>query len=135
MLTKSKTASASSVTNILREDHKKVKGLFEEFEHAEEAKAKQRIVETAVADLEVHSKLEEGLIYPAIRAEIADDDLMNEAKVEHEGARRLVSELESMNADDDMLNAKMHVLCAYIKHHVREEEQDMFPKARDTAST
>jgi hemerythrin superfamily protein len=131
MLTKSKTASASSVTNILREDHKKVKGLFEEFEHAEEAKAKQRIVETAVADLEVHSKLEEGLIYPAIRAEIADDDLMDEALEEHHVVHGLIGELKKMKPSDERYDAKFTVLAESVRHHIKEEESEMFPKAEE----
>jgi hemerythrin superfamily protein len=72
---KSQEAIASSVTDMLRKDHKNVKGLFEEFEQAEDATIKQRIVETALTELEMHSKLEEELIYPAIRPEIDDDDL------------------------------------------------------------
>ncbi len=131
MLTKSKTASASSVTNILREDHKKVKGLFEEFEHAEDAKAKQRIVETAVAELEVHSKLEEELIYPEIRAEIADDDLMDEALEEHHVVHGLIGELKKMKPSDERYDAKFTVLAESVRHHIKEEESEMFPKAED----
>ena len=131
MLTKSKTARASSVTNILREDHKKVKGLFEEFEHAEDAKAKQRIVETAVAELEVHSKLEEDLIYPEIRAEIADDDLMDEALEEHHVVHGLIGELKKMKPSDERYDAKFTVLAESVRHHIKEEESEMFPKAED----
>ena len=131
MLTKSKTASASSVTNILREDHKKVKGLFEEFEHAEDAKAKQQIVETAVAELEVHSKLEEDLIYPEIRAEIADDDLMDEALEEHHVVHGLIGELKKMKPSDERYDAKFTVLAESVRHHIKEEESEMFPKAED----
>ena len=131
MLTKSKTARASSVTNILREDHKKVKVLFEEFEHAEDAKAKQRIVETAVAELEVHSKLEEELIYPEIRAEIADDDLMDEALEEHHVVHGLIGELKKMKPSDERYDAKFTVLAESVRHHIKEEESEMFPKAED----
>lgn len=131
MLTKSKTASASSVTNMLREDHKKVKGLFEEFEHAEDAKSKQRIVETAVAELEVHSKLEEDLIYPAIRPEIADDDLMDEALEEHHVVHGLIGELKKMKPSDERYDAKFTVLAESVRHHIKEEESEMFPKAED----
>lgn len=131
MLTKSKTASASSVTNILREDHKKVKGLFDEFEHAKDAKAKQRIVETAVAELEVHSKLEEELIYPEIRAEIADDDLMDEALEEHHVVHGMIGELKKMKPGDERYDAKFTVLAESVRHHIKEEESEMFPKAED----
>jgi len=131
MFNKSKTASASSVTNMLREDHKKVTDLFEEFEQAEDAKAKQRIVETAVTELEVHSKLEEELIYPAIRADIADDELMDEAFEEHHVVHGLIGELKKMKPSDERYYAKFTVLAENVKHHITEEETEMFPKAED----
>jgi hemerythrin superfamily protein len=93
MSTTSQVASASSVADMLREDHMKVKGLFEEFEQADDADAKQRIVETALAELEVHAKLEEELIYPEIRQEI-DDDLMDEALEERHVVYGLIGELK-----------------------------------------
>ena len=101
MFTKSQEAGASSVTDMLREDHKKVKDLFEEFEQAEDTKAKQQIVETALMELEAHSKLEEELIYPAIRADIDDDDLMNEALEEHHVVHGLLGELKKMKPSDE----------------------------------
>lgn len=131
MFTKSQEASASSVTDMLREDHKKVKGLFEEFEQADDAKAKQRIVETALMELEVHAKLEEELIYPAIRAEIDDEDLMDEALEEHHVVHGLIGELKKMKPSDDRYDAKFTVLAENVKHHIKEEESDMFPKAED----
>ena len=94
--TKSQKASASSVTDILRKDHKRVKGLFDEFEQAKNTAAKQRIVEKVSMELEVHSKLEEELIYPAIRAEIDDDDLMDEALEDHHVVHGLLGELKKM---------------------------------------
>ena len=127
--TKSQKASASSVTDMLREDHKKVKGLFEEFEQAEDAPAKQRIVETVLKELEVHSKLEEELIYPAIRAEIDDDDLMDEALEEHHVVHGLLGELKKMKPSDDRYDAKFTVLAENVRHHIKEEESEMFPKA------
>jgi hemerythrin superfamily protein len=105
MLTKFQVSSAS-VIDMLREDHKKVKGLFEEFEQAADAKAKQRIVETALRELEVHNKLEEDLIYPAIRAEVDDDDLMDEALEEHHVVHALIGELKKMKPSDDRYDAK-----------------------------
>ena len=130
MLTKSQVASAS-LTDMLREDHKKVKGLFEEFEQATDAKAKQRIVETALTELDVHSTLEEELIYPAIRAEIDDDDLMDEALEEHHVVHALIGELKKMKPSDDRYDAKFTVLAENVRHHIKEEESEMFPKAED----
>ena len=131
MFTKSQEAGAASVTNILREDHKKVKGLFDEFEQAEDTKAKQQIVETALMELEVHSKLEEELIYPAIRAEIDDDDLMDEALEEHHVVHGLLGELKKMKAGDERYHAKFTVLAENVRHHIKEEETEMFSKAED----
>ena len=131
MFTKSQVATASSVTDMLREDHKKVKGLFEEFEQADDATTKQRIVETALMELDVHAKVEEELIYPAIRAAIDDDDLMDEALEEHHVVHGLLGELQKMKPSDDRYDAKFTVLAENVKHHIKEEESDMFPKAED----
>ena len=131
MLTKSQEAGASSVTDMLRKDHKKVKGLFEEFEHADDAKTKQWIVETALMELGVHATLEEELIYPAIRPEIDNDDLMDEALEEHHVVHGLIGELKKMKPSDDRYDAKFTVLAENVKHHIKEEESDMFPKAED----
>jgi hemerythrin superfamily protein len=121
---------------FLRADHDKVEDLFVSFDEIKYGRAdaeEKRLVTDLCREFQVHAALEEEIFYPAVRAEIADDDLMNEARVEHEGAKRLVAELEAMDPDDEMLNAKMHVLCAYIKLHVREEEEDIFRKARESS--
>jgi len=131
MSTKSQVASASSVTDLLREDHAKVKGLFDQFEGAKDNKAKQRIVEMALKDLEVHSTLEEELIYPAIRAEIDEDDLMDEALEEHHVVHGLIGELQQMKPGDERYEAKFTVLAENVKHHIEEEESEMFTKAED----
>ena len=129
--TKSQKAVAASVTDMLRKDHKKVKGLFEEFEQAGDTTAKQRIVETVLTELEVHSKLEEALIYPAIRAEIDNDDLMDEALEEHHVVHGLLVELKKMKPSDERYDAKFRVLAESVRHHIKEEESEIFPKAED----
>ena len=131
MFTKSQEVGASAITNLLREDHKKVKGLFEEFEQADDAKAKQRIVETVLAELEVHAKLEEELIYPAIRAAIGDEDLMDEALEEHHVVHGLLGELKKMTPNDERYDAKFTVLAENVRHHIKEEESEMFPQAEE----
>ena len=131
MLTKLQEASALSVTNMLREDHKKVKGLFEEFKQADDAKSKQWIVNLALMELEVHSKLEEGLVYPAFRAAIDDDDLMDESLEEHHVVHGLIGQLKKMKPSDDRYDAKFTVLAENVRHHIKEEESEMFPKAED----
>jgi hemerythrin superfamily protein len=120
---------------LLRADHDKVEDLFSSFDEIKYGRSdseKKRLVSEICREIRTHSALEEELFYPAVRAEVADDDLMNEATVEHDGIGRLVSELQSMDVSDDMLNAKMHVLEAYIAHHVREEEENIFPRARES---
>ena len=84
---------------------------------------------TALMELEVHSKLEEELIYPAIRAEIDDDDLMDEALEEHHVVHGLLGELKKMKPSDERYDAKFTVLAENVRHHIKEEESDMFPMA------
>ena len=120
---------------FLRADHDKIEDLFSTFDEIKYGRAeedKQRVVGELCREIRMHAVIEEELFDPAVRAEIADDDLMNEASVEHEGIRRLVCELESMQPADEMLNARMHVLDAYVTHHVREEEENIFPRARES---
>ena len=120
---------------FLRADHDRIEDLFstfDEIKYGRDDADKKRLVGELCSELRVHSAIEEELFYPAVRGEIADDDLMNEASVEHEGIGRLVGELEAMEPSDEMLNAKMHVLDIYVTHHVREEEENIFPRARDS---
>jgi hemerythrin superfamily protein len=120
---------------LLRADHDKLEDLFSSFDEIKYGRSdseKKRLVNAICREIRMHSALEQELFYPAARAEVADDDLMNEAIVEHDGIARLVSELETMDVADDMMNAKMHVLEAYINHHVREEEENIFPRARES---
>ena len=121
--------TSNPVIEMLKEDHQKVKGLFEEFKAAEDAKTKQRIVDTAVTELEVHAKLEEGLIYPAIRPELDEGDLMDEALEEHHVVHLLIAELKKMKPRDDRFDAKFTVLGESVQHHIKEEESQMLPKA------
>jgi len=81
-------------------------------------------------DLTMHSKLEEEIFYPAVRAKIKDDELMNEALVEHNSVKALIGELEKMPGDDAMLKPTLTVLAEYVQHHVREEEKQILPKAK-----
>ncbi len=117
------------VIAMLKEDHKKVKGLFEEYEDANPRK-QHEIAETVIHELDVHAALEEELIYPAIREEIDEDDLMNEANEEHHLVHVLVAELKKLDPSDEIFKAKFTVLGELVKHHVKEEEGEMFPKAQ-----
>jgi hypothetical protein len=124
----SKAAFASGVVAMLKEDHEKVKELFEEFESAE-GRERAEIAATAILELEVHAELEEKLIYPAIRQEIEEDDLMNEAIEEHHLVHILIKELKKLKPNDETFQAKFKVLGELVKHHIKEEEGEMLPKA------
>jgi hemerythrin superfamily protein len=132
--TKNSTTAGSDAIALLTADHKAVKALFKQFEElsgeddADEQKA--TLVARICDELTVHAQIEEEIYYPAVRAAIEDDDLMDEADVEHESAKDLIAQLESMSPGDDHYDAKVTVLGEYIDHHVKEEESEMFSKAR-----
>jgi hypothetical protein len=124
----SKAALASGVIDMLKEDHLKVKDLFEEFESAEGGE-RAEIAATTIMELEIHAELEEKLIYPAIREEIEEDDMMNEAVEEHHLVHVLIKELKKLKPANQIFQAKFKVLGELVKHHIEEEEGEMLPKA------
>ena len=125
---------AGGALEMLKEDHDKVKKAFKEFEKLdrEDGEAVQQLVQTVCEELKVHTTLEEEIFYPALREAIEDEDIMNEAQVEHETAKMLIEQLENMGPDDPNYHATFTVLGEYVKHHVKEEEDEMFPQARKT---
>jgi iron-sulfur cluster repair protein YtfE (RIC family) len=125
---------ASGAIEMLKADHDKVKKAFKEFEKLdhEDTEAARQIVETICEDLKVHTTLEEELFYPALREAMEDEDLLNEAAVEHETAKMLIEQLENMGPDDPNYRATFTVLGEYVMHHVKEEEGEMFPEAKKT---
>ncbi|MFZ1747865.1 MAG: hemerythrin domain-containing protein [Nitrospirales bacterium] len=129
MATKTQKAQAAQVTDMLRKDHKKVKGLFRKFEKTDNAQKKQEIVDTVLKELEIHAELEENLIYPAVRPKMHDEDLMDEALEEHHVVHGVIGELKKMKPSDERYDAKVTVLGELCKHHIKEEEEEMLPKA------
>jgi hemerythrin-like domain-containing protein len=127
--TRSKSAAA---IEMLKEDHAKVKKAFKEFENMDrsDTEACRQLVQTVCDDLKVHTTLEEEIFYPAVREAIEDEDIMNEASVEHETAKMLIDQLENMEPDDPNYYATFTVLGEYVMHHVKEEEGEMFPQAK-----
>lgn len=131
--TQTKTAAkTANAIDLLKEDHEKVRKAFKEFENMDRADAEscRELVETVCADLRVHTTLEEEIFYPAVREAIDDEDIMNEASVEHETAKMLIEQLENMEPDDPNYFATFTVLGEYVIHHVKEEEGEMFPQAK-----
>ena len=121
--------TSNPVLTMLKADHKKVKGLFTEYEEATPRK-QQDIAQTTIQALEIHAELEEELIYPAIRKGTKDDEGMNEATEEHHLVHVLIAELKKLESSDETFKAKFTVLGELVKHHVKEEEGEMFPEAQ-----
>ena len=121
--------SSNPVLTMLKTDHKKVKALFAEYQEATPRK-QQDIAQTIIHELEIHAELEEALIYPAIRKGTKDDTLMNEATEEHHLVHVLIAELKDLETSDATFKAKFTVLGELVKHHVKEEEGEMFPQAQ-----
>ena len=119
---------------LLIEDHKKVKDLFEKFDALSDRSKvnKKKIADQICLELSVHAQVEEEIFYPAVREPIKDDDLMDEAVVEHASAKDLIAQISEMDPGDDLYDAKVKVLSEQIEHHVEEEEGEMFPKVRKT---
>lgn len=117
---------------LLLEDHKKVKKLFKDFEKAKEGDPEEKIalVQQTCMELKIHATIEEELFYPAVRDALDEDDLLNEAEVEHDSAKDLISQIEGMESEDPMYDARFTVLGEYVNHHVEEEEKEMFPKVK-----
>jgi hypothetical protein len=119
---------------LLKADHRKVEELFEKFESAKGTSAKQKLVEQICTELTVHTMIEEEIFYPACAGEIEEADLVQEAYVEHDGAKVLIAELTSSEPDDAFYDAKVKVLSEMIKHHVKEEEkrsEGLFAQAKE----
>jgi hemerythrin superfamily protein len=133
---KSQGSSSSSRSQdaiaLLKADHRQVEEWFEQFEKARDDDRKQTLATKICNALKVHTTIEEEIFYPAFIEATEDKDLHHEAIVEHDGAKKLIAEIEALGPDDDYYDAKVKVLSEMIKHHVKEEEQPggMFAEAR-----
>jgi Hemerythrin HHE cation binding domain len=117
---------------LLKADHRKVEGLFEQFEKAKDSGRKQKLAQEICTELTVHATIEEEIFYPACK-EAVEDDLEHEAYVEHDGAKVLIAEIAQGSPEDEFYDAKVMVLSEMIKHHVKEEEkpgEGFFAQAR-----
>ena len=119
---------------LLSADHREVEELFEKFEKASRDGTKEKIAKQICTELKIHAQIEEEIFYPARRGKRSDDDL-DEAIVEHDGAKVLINDIEAGSPDDDFYDAKVKVLQEEIEHHVKEEEKqrdNIFTQARKT---
>lgn len=124
-----------NAVTLLKADHKAVEKLFKQFEKLKQDEdvqdEKSELVAQICQELTVHTQIEEEIFYPVLRAAIDDSGLMDEAQVEHASAKDFIEQLQSMQPDDDCYDAKVTVLGEYVMHHVKEEEEEMFPKAKE----
>ena len=117
---------------LLKADHKEVAGWFEDYgDLTDEAKKAALVAKISLA-LNAHTKIEEEIFYPAARKATKDDDLLDEADVEHACAKDLLAQIDTMRVGDSHFDAKVQVLGEQIKHHATEEEDELFPEARES---
>ena len=130
------TTKASPVhkeaTAMLRADHKLVSELFEQYEKSRSTAKKKELVAQICKELTVHAQVEEEIFYPAVKAALKDHELIPEASVEHATLKDLIAQVEGLEPDGEMFDAKIKVMSEYVKHHVKEEQNEIFPKARAT---
>jgi hypothetical protein len=127
------TKNNDDAINILKQDHDKVKDLFDDFEKAEKRSEKKKIIDKAIMELKIHATIEEEFFYPALRGQQeVDQELLNEAHEEHHVAKMLIAELDDIDETMDSYDAKFTVLAENIRHHIKEEEDELFPQARQT---
>jgi hemerythrin superfamily protein len=132
--TRSTRAVPTDAIALLKADHRQVEEWFEQFESSGSNTRKQELARKVCQALKVHTQIEEEIFYPSFLQATEEEDIHHEAEVEHEGAKRLIADIEASGPDDEYFDAKVKVLSEMIKHHVNEEEQrgGMFAKARQS---
>ncbi len=123
-------SSEMDAIELLMEDHRKVQKAFKAFEKSKDEMGdgeKGDMVRQCCMELKIHTRLEEEIFYPAAREAIEDEELLDEAEVEHASAKQLIDELEQMEPGEDMYDARFTVLGEYVNHHIKEEEHSLFP--------
>jgi hemerythrin superfamily protein len=135
MASRGNARAKTEILDMLKADHQSAKKAFRAADKAieqEDQETLQQVVQQACLELSVHAQIEEELFYPALRQGIKEVDLLEEAEVEHMSAKALISQLQSMSADDPKYAATFTVLGEYVKHHIREEETEMFEQLNRT---
>ena len=129
-------SKAPSVLTLLRADHEAVTALFDRYENTRSTAQKDALATKICNELKVHAQVEEEIFYPELRQAKGTeevDDMLNEADVEHDGAKKLIAEIEASSAHDELFDARIKVLSEYIRHHVKEEQSGIFKAARKSS--
>jgi len=122
---------STKAIDLLKQDHRALEALFERYEQAPEGE-RVALAQEICQSLTVHAQVEEELFYPALRGRI-EGDMLDEAEVEHDSLKQLIAKLDGAQESDDLFDARVTVLQEYVKHHVKEEEHEMFPKAKHSS--
>jgi len=133
--TSPKASAPKDALALLKSDHAAVTELFAKYEAAKKDDQKNSLAQKICNELKIHAAIEEEIFYPELRAAANDeevDSMLNEADVEHDGAKKLIAEIEASDASNEKFDAQVKVLGEYIKHHVKEEQSEIFPKARSS---
>lgn len=128
----SSATKAPMALQLLMDDHKEVNKLFKQFEKSTDNQERASIVQMICQSLTLHAAIEEEIFYPEVRAALQDKDhdLLDEAEVEHQSIKSLVEQLDNADPDDELYEARVVVLKEYVRHHVEEEEGELFPKVK-----
>jgi len=127
-----KAPAAQDAIALLRADHRRVSALYAEYETTRSTAKKKALVATICQELSIHAQVEEEIFYPAVKAALKDKELVPEATVEHATLKELIAQVKDKEPDGELFDAKIKVMSEYTKHHVKEEQNEMFPKAQKT---
>jgi hemerythrin-like domain-containing protein len=129
-----KPPGRENALSLLRSDHEVVSALFDRYEKGRERMSpsqKAQLVQEICKELKIHTTIEEEIFYPAVREHVESaEDMLEEATVEHASAKDLIAQLEEADAEDELYDAKVKVLGEYVRHHVKEEQNELFPEVR-----
>jgi hemerythrin superfamily protein len=115
---------------LLKADHDTVSKLFDQYEKTRSDDRKKALADKICTELTVHAQIEEEIFYPEVKTALKDKELVPEARVEHASLKDLIAQIEGVEPDGEMFDAKVKVLSEYVKHHVKEEQNEMFPKVK-----
>jgi hemerythrin-like domain-containing protein len=131
-----KAPGRENALSLLRSDHEAVSALFDRYEKGKgrmSSSQKAQLVQEICKELKIHTTIEEEIFYPAVREQVESaEDMLEEATVEHASAKDLIAQLEEADAEDELYDAKVKVLGEYVKHHVKEEQNELFPEVRSS---
>ena len=129
-LIRKQSAMPKDAIGLLKADHESVRELFDEYENVRSVSQKKALVHEICTQLNVHAQIEEEIFYPEVKKALKDKELVPEAMVEHASLKVLIFQIEGVEPNGEMYDAKVKVLSEYVKHHVKEEQNEMFPKVK-----